>query len=179
MAGLRRVLVLGALLALGTGSAVAQQQADGPAFDAALLERCLSGTERGDGPVDARETCIGAAADPCMDSQGGSTTVGMSACLGNELDLWDARLNETYREVMAQSEATDGNMAELGSAAEKESPLLRDMQRNWIAFRDTACGFERSRWGGGTGGGPAGLHCALTLTARQYLWLDQYRGKDM
>lgn len=177
MAGLRE-LALGAALALAA-AALAQDQQDGPAFDAALLEQCLSDSSRGDGATDARESCIGAAADPCMDSDDGSTTVGMSVCLGNELDLWDAKLNEAYREVMAQSEETDKSMTEMGSAAEKEAPLLRDMQRHWIAFRDAACGYERSRWGGGSGGGPAGLHCALTLTARQYLWLDQYRGEGM
>ena len=49
------------------------------------------------------------------------------------------------------------------------------MQRKWIDFRDAACAFEASKWGGGTGGGPAATQCHLTLTAQQYLRL----GADM
>lgn len=141
-----------------------------PVIDPALVTDCLA---------DGRgEACIGLAANACMEQPGGFSTYGMSACLGLEYDLWDGLLNDHYREVMAQSGAMDDEMAEMGSAAEAQAPALRDAQRRWIAWRDAACTFERSRWGGGTGAGPAGVQCMLTLTARQALWLDQYRGEN-
>lgn len=151
--------------------ALAQSDAD-PVFDGALLDTCLArhGAEGG-------EVCIGVAATPCIDSEAG-TTIGMSYCLGEELKLWDARLNRDYGVVMAAAEATDAEMAELGTAATRQAPFLKQMQRDWIAFRDSACSYEGSRWGGGTGAGPAGTDCAMTLTARQALWVGKYRNQD-
>ena len=48
------------------------------------------------------------------------------------------------------------------------------MQRSWIAFRDAACSYEASRWGGGSGAGPAATGCVMQLTARQALRLMGY-----
>lgn len=118
--------------------------------------------------------CIGVASGPCMDSPEGSTTVGMSACLKQEYDVWDGLLNASYGRVMTAAKATDAEMAELGSATEPQEPLLKQMQRDWITFRDAACAYERSRWGGGTGSGPASANCMMHLTAQQYLWLRGY-----
>ncbi|RJE79759.1 lysozyme inhibitor LprI family protein [Paracoccus sp. JM45] len=149
-----------------SGPAMAQ---DGmPQFQDDLLATCL--TEQGDTP----EACINKAADLCMNAEGGYSTVGMSYCLSQELAQWDRLLNTAYADVMAQSETADARMDDLGSVAPKQAPLLQQMQRNWIAFRDAACSYEGSRWGGGTGAGPAGTQCLLTQTARQYLWLNAY-----
>jgi uncharacterized protein YecT (DUF1311 family) len=156
---------LAVMIAL-SGPAMAQ---DGrPEFQDDLLETCLAG--QGEAP----ESCIGKAANLCMEAEGGYTTVGMSYCLSQELAQWDGLLNTAYTAVMAQSKATDAEMEELGSAAPKQAPLLQQTQRNWIAFRDAACSYEGSRWGGGTGAGPAGTDCMLTQTARQYLWINDY-----
>ena len=46
------------------------------------------------------------------------------------------------------------------------------MQRAWTAYRDAACAYEVSTWGGATGGGPAGEDCMMRLTARQALVLE-------
>lgn len=108
----------------------------------------------------------------------GYTTVGMSECVNSEYQFWDRRLNQTYQTVLSDAEKMDQEMADLGSAAEKQVPYLREMQRNWIAYRDAACQFERSRWGGGTGGGPASANCMLRLTADQVFWLQQYTRND-
>ena len=48
------------------------------------------------------------------------------------------------------------------------------MRRAWIAFRDAACNYEATRWGGGTGAGPAAADCVMKLTARQALHLRAY-----
>ena len=158
-----------ALVIALSGPAMAQ---DGmPQFDGASTDACLSAQA---GPDGNPESCIGSAARQCMEGESGGTTVVMSYCLGEELRHWDGLLNKSYAAVMAQSKATDDEMADLGSAAPKQAPLLQQMQRNWIAFRDAACSYEGSRWGGGTGAGPAGTDCMLTLTARQYLWINDY-----
>lgn len=162
------------IIAVCAASAAAQDAGDGaPPFDPAIASACLSGNQGV-----ARQVCIGVAAARCMDSDAGSTTVGMSYCLGEELDYWDSRLNAAYAKVMAAAETTDAEMVELGSAAPKQAPLLKQMQQDWIAYRDSACSYEGSRWGGGTGAGPAGVDCALVLTARQALWLEDYRDAD-
>lgn len=139
-----------------------------PAFDGTLVDACLADQSGEEGQP---QSCIGVAADPCMNAPDTSSTAGMSFCLGKELEHWDGLLNDAYAKVKTEAEATDAEMKQLGSAAEAQAPLLKEMQRNWIAFRDSACDWERSKWGGGTGGGPASAQCALTLTAEQYLRL--------
>ncbi|WP_379140389.1 lysozyme inhibitor LprI family protein [Paracoccus pacificus] len=154
------------LLALGATTASAQESAAEPKFDSAILDECLDARRDGDGDPFA---CIGRAANRCMETPEGGTTVGTSYCLKQELDRWDLMLNEAYGAALTEAEATDAEMKELGSAAPQQAPLLRDMQRKWIAFRDVACAYEESKWGGGSGGGPASVQCAMKLTAQQYL----------
>jgi uncharacterized protein YecT (DUF1311 family) len=74
---------------------------------------------------------------------------------------------------MEIEEATDAELKELGLAEPSTSAALRDMQRTWIAYRDAACAYERSQWGGGTGGGPATADCLMRMTAAQALALEQ------
>lgn len=140
---------------------------DAPPFDPAPVQACL------DGDADP-QSCAGLAANACMEGEGGSTTVGMGYCIAAERDWWDDRLNTAYGDVMARAEASDADTDSLDAAGPRQVPALRDMQRSWIAFRDAACAFEATRFGGGTGAGPASAQCALTLTARQTLWLQDY-----
>lgn len=135
-------------------------------FDVTL--DCIAGAEH----WWQKQECIGAAANACMEATpGGFSTVGMSACMDAELQSWDRALNELYGPLR-------GRMAEY-DAAEKDFPgpvaradALRDMQRAWITYRDAACDFERSKWGNGTGGGPAAVGCLMDETARQVLRLQ-------
>ncbi|MDO5658064.1 MAG: lysozyme inhibitor LprI family protein [Paracoccus sp. (in: a-proteobacteria)] len=147
---------------------------DGAGPDAAaLLDGCLDGARAQD-QLSAWDSCIGVVSRACLEASGGSSTVAIATCLRQEYELWDARLNQSYQAVLAASEATDKEMAELGSAAEAQAPLLREMEQSWTRFRDAACAYERSRWGGGTGGGPAALDCMIRLTAQHSVWLQQY-----
>lgn len=160
-----RILTIAALLA---APAALAQDASEPEFDAGLVDACLADQsgEKGD-PA----SCVGVAAGVCMNAPGAYSTAGMSYCLGQEYEHWDGLLNATYGKVMAEAKAADAEMKQIGSAADPQAPLLKDMQLNWIAFRDAACLYERSKWGGGTGGGPASIQCMLDLTAQQYLRL--------
>lgn len=161
---MRRLLWVAVLAAPALGPAAAQ---DIP-FDIAATEACLAEAVA---PLDA-EACIGTSANLCMESPMGSSTVGMGFCLEQEWLWWDARLNATYGEVMAQHKRADAEMAELGATVPSLSESLKAMQRAWIPFRDAACDYERAQWGGGTGGGPATVACLMVQTGRQTLALE-------
>ena len=138
-------------------------------FSMAATEECLASEGRFD-------DCVGASAQDCMASApGGETTVGMGYCLEQEWQEWDAQLNMHYGEVRAEARATDAEMQEIGATTPSQEAALRDMQRAWIGFRDGLCDYERSLWGGGTGGGPATLSCLMRETARQALYLQSQR----
>ncbi|NHF72061.1 lysozyme inhibitor LprI family protein [Paracoccus xiamenensis] len=153
-----------ALLLLVAAPAAAQDFS----YDPALLTNCLQAN------ADKPDRCIGTAARACMEGEGGSTTVGTVSCLAGENAQWDSILNQAYEAVLADAEQGDAEMKKLGSAADPQTPALREMQRAWIAFRDAACVYEASRWGGGSGAGPAATACAMELTARQALRLKAY-----
>ncbi|MCB1367163.1 MAG: DUF1311 domain-containing protein [Rhodobacteraceae bacterium] len=120
-----------------------------------------------------REACIGLSANACMeDTMGGYSTAGMVGCLSLELDWWDARLNRVYSDAMAAAKANDREMGAGDNGVPSMAAALKAMQRAWIPYRDAKCDYERSFWGGGTGGGPAALGCLLNLTAKQALYLE-------
>lgn len=170
----RLIPALTALLLAAPGHAQAQGGDDPTAalqVDAAALDGCVG--ERIAADADPAG-CAGRASRACMDMPGGDTTVGMSHCIGLELKLWDTRLNGTYQALMADARAADAEMAAMGSAAPAQAPALQQAQRDWMVFRDAACTYEETRWGGGSGGGPAAAHCAMVLTAQQFLRLRAY-----
>ncbi len=138
-------------------------------FSPAATESCLAAAPE----LLQQEVCVGRSATACMeDTVGGETTVGMGGCLDRELAYWDARLNAAYQALMAANKADDAEMKELGATVPSLSKTLREMQRSWIPYKDATCDYERAQWGGGTGGGPATLHCLMTLTGAQALRLE-------
>ncbi|MEM6695572.1 MAG: lysozyme inhibitor LprI family protein [Pseudomonadota bacterium] len=146
--------------------AAAQELQFSPSNTEACLEAATSLAER--------EACIGASASLCMElTEGGYSTVGMSACSNMELMWWDDRLNAVYRALRSQKRREDSESAGFPGAPDQVQALL-EMQRAWITFRDTTCWFERSLWGGGTGGGPAAVSCLMMQTGRQSLYLEEF-----
>ena len=61
-------------------------------------------------------------------------------------------------------------------ASPKAAPVLKEAQRNWIAFRDKSCEYQSVYFQGGTAGGPAASGCMLELTAQQALRLRTVPG---
>lgn len=133
-------------------------------FEPELIEACLED--------DGGRDCIGLAASRCAATPDGRSTVGTGFCYGAERDWWDARLNRLYRSLMTQEEGRDAEMKEIGATVMEIAPALRDMQRAWMLFRDAACMYEYSQWGGGTGAGPAHAACMMQITAEQALALE-------
>ncbi|SMP30628.1 lysozyme inhibitor LprI family protein [Shimia sagamensis] len=153
--------------AVATGVAVSAEELT--SLSPAATERCLAEMTENQNPT----SCIGSSANLCMETtEGGWSTYGMSHCLDQERQYWDDRLNAAYKNVRTKRKATDTEMAELGSAAPSQGDALKKMQRAWIAYRDATCDYERSLWGGGTGGGPATVSCLMYLTAEQALYLE-------
>jgi uncharacterized protein YecT (DUF1311 family) len=115
--------------------------------------------------------CIGTSANQCMEeSDGGFSTFGMNACIEEERAWWDSQLNGIYKVALA-----DGRMAD-AEATDPDQPsaedTLREMQRNWIAYRDSTCNYEILDWYGGTGATAAWLGCQMRLTGVQTLYLQ-------
>ena len=156
---------LGGLLLLLAQPATAQEIPFAPE----VTEGCVA--QAADLP--GREACVGKSADACIDTPDGYTTVGMGFCLDRELEFWDGRLNAAYGALMQLEVAAEEELKQLGSAAPSPAAALREMQRAWIAYRDAACDYEESQWGGGTGAGPAAIGCMMTLTGRQALALEE------
>ena len=71
----------------------------------------------------------------------------MNACARIDWEQADARLNAVWRDVMGRLKAVD---ATAGEGEVPVSKLLRDAQRAWIEFRDTACLAESAPMRGGS-----------------------------
>ena len=117
--------------------------------------------------------CVGKSANACMDASSmGYSTLGMNECTDRELNWWDARLNEVYRETR---DFCRSQMDEASDFATTRIDALKVMQLAWIDFRDAKCAFVATEWAGGSGAGPAKLWCLMEETARQELYLEERR----
>ena len=88
-------------------------------------------------------------------------TDAMMSCLGDEIELQDARLNATYRVVIDTLEG-------------RRRAELRNSQRTWIANRDQACDALAMEAGDGSLGGVAYSECILDFTIERAVWLENY-----
>ena len=118
----------------------------------------------------APESCIGVLAGPCMETEEATSTYGMMDCYGREREVWDARLNTSYRERLAPETGPGSNAA----YDEMEAKQLRKIQAAWIPWRDATCEVLY------TDGIPIygslakvdAAYCDMVLTARQALWME-------
>lgn len=105
--------------------------------------------------------CIGAASGPCMETDQGMSTVGMSECLAQETDWWDSQLNVDYAALREELD-------------EESAEALQAAQRAWIDWRDTKCEFEYTYWREGTIGSTYYGSCMLDLTAERAIDFKTY-----
>jgi uncharacterized protein YecT (DUF1311 family) len=86
----------------------------------------------------------------------------MADCFRLEKAVWDRLLNENYKTLQAAIDA-------------KQLASLRDMQRAWIASRDSTCGFYDVKINGSIAI-PMGAACRARETARRALLLKFFGG---
>lgn len=96
----------------------------------------------------------------CMDKTGG-VTVNMLDCIGAETKRQDMRLNNAYKEVMAQ----------LTPARKKQ---LQEAQRAWIKYRDANCSFYADPDGGSLAT-ISGNDCFMSATASRAKELEGFK----
>lgn len=65
------------------------------------------------------------------------TQLAMNTCAARDYDREDARLNKSYRDLMAKLEP-----------AKREK--LREVQRVWLSYRDLNCDYQSDDYQGGT-----------------------------
>jgi uncharacterized protein YecT (DUF1311 family) len=100
-------------------------------------------------------------ATPCTEKPEGQSNIGITDCYRLEGAIWDDLLNENHKNLVASLD--DGQKAK-----------LRDMQRAWIAYRDSTCGFYTKIQG--TMAQPMGAACVARETARRALLLRFFSG---
>jgi uncharacterized protein YecT (DUF1311 family) len=89
-------------------------------------------------------------------------TSGMLDCNGAEIERQDARLNRTYRTVMAR-------------LAPPAQAKLRASERAWIGQRDRSCRRDAAVAEGGTLASVIYSGCILDRTIERTMWLERYR----
>jgi uncharacterized protein YecT (DUF1311 family) len=74
------------------------------------------------------------AADNCKNPQ---SQLGMNVCAAKDYERDDARLNKTYKELVAKLE-------------KDRREKLKEIQITWIKYRDLQCDFDSATYEGGT-----------------------------
>jgi uncharacterized protein YecT (DUF1311 family) len=104
-----------------------------------------------------RSSCVGMLAKACIQKEGNTSNAALIQCYSRESEVWDLRLNASYRAALAKMDKdAAGN--------------LRKTQRAWIAWRDATCRQPEVAFKG-TMAGPMAAWCAMDLTARQSFWM--------
>nr|WP_060485350.1 lysozyme inhibitor LprI family protein [Pseudomonas sp. NBRC 111123] len=93
----------------------------------------------------------------CMDKA--SSTVAMGSCIQGETQLQDQRLNRVYKQLMSKLQAGP-------------QKSLRDVQRQWIAYRDANCTFHVQASGGTLAQLEGGM-CVLDMTRERAAELER------
>jgi uncharacterized protein YecT (DUF1311 family) len=98
-----------------------------------------------------------AAYGQCMDKA--SSTLAMSECIKAETQVQDQRLNRVYKQLMGKLDAG-------------QQKRLRDVQRQWMAYRDGNCQFH-VQTSGGTMAQLEGSTCVMDMTRDRAAELDR------
>ncbi|MAQ36481.1 MULTISPECIES: lysozyme inhibitor LprI family protein [Thioclava] len=127
-----------------------------PSVDPDAVRACF------DGAKDTHPACIGEAAATCQGQPGGDTTLGISACLQGEAQVWDDIAKSQYKAARAR-------LLEQGGT-ELANKLL-DAQSAWGQYRDADCGLLYEIWKDGTIRTVVASQCYLERTAQRALEL--------
>lgn len=111
------------------------------------IATCLATAE-----PEARRSCIDIVAGPCMEDDGGATTVGMIQCLTREKDLWAAQVTALVTRARAQESSTQ--IAQLNTMLQLYEP-----------WRDARCAYSASINEGGSMSRIVAAACVRNTTA--------------
>jgi len=147
---------------LGAATIVAHAQDRRPtAGEVSAIRTCAKKYEA-DLDAAERECLFNLVGTPCTEKPEGQSNVGLTDCYRLEGAIWDDLLNENYKSLAADLD-------------EEPRAKLREMQRIWIAYRDSTCGFYYTKIQG-TMAQPMGAACAARETARRALLLKFFSG---
>jgi|SRR5580704_15563972 uncharacterized protein YecT (DUF1311 family) len=104
-----------------------------------------------------RDCLFNLVAEPCIGKLGAAGDAKIADCYEIEYAIWDDVLNENYKTLLA-------------SLDEAQTAKARAMQRAWVAYRDTTCGFYYDKIQG-TMAGFMGAACETRETARRAMLL--------
>jgi uncharacterized protein YecT (DUF1311 family) len=96
-----------------------------------------------------------------LDCNNAMTQVEMTGCAEQEWKSADTDLNATYKLAIAFQRQIDSSLPADQAGAEA---ALRDSQRAWVAFRDSACTAEGYAYHGGTAEPMVIYSCRARLT---------------
>jgi len=143
---------------LGIESAAAQNRKP-TAQEIKLVRECAA--KHPDDGKGEEECSFKLVAEPCIEKDG--SNLGTADCYRIERAIWDEILNENYKELMGSIED------------KKVQAKLKDMQRSWIAYRDTTCDFYWHKIQGSMSV-PMTASCQLRETARRVFLLAFLNG---
>jgi uncharacterized protein YecT (DUF1311 family) len=142
-----------AVILVGASSSHAQNRQP-TAAEIKLVRDCAA--KHPDDGKGEEECAFKLVADPCVEKV--NDNHGHADCFRIETVIWDAILNDNYKALTVALEDKE------------QEQKLKDMQRAWIAFRDTTCGFYWVKIQG-TMAGPMTTACQLRETARRAMLL--------
>jgi uncharacterized protein YecT (DUF1311 family) len=147
-----------ALALLSLAAPPAQAQSRKPtAHEIAAIRDCAA--KNRDNLDDGEQRCLfKLVAEPCMGSPGAASDSTMADCYQIEGAVWDDLLNDNYKKLLATLD-------------DDQTAKARAMQRAWVAYRDTTCGFYWDKIHG-TMAGFMGAACVTRETARRAMLLD-------
>jgi len=129
----------------------------------AWVRQCLKDSP----PATAVDTCRGRWANLCQDRPQGSTTVGITGCIANEVTAWETLLAEVHAKLDTAARSYDQHIPEGYSV----QTSLAASKTAWEAFRDAQCDYEYTEYIDGTMRSIVGASCRLSLTAQRYEYL--------
>jgi uncharacterized protein YecT (DUF1311 family) len=144
------------LLAMGASARAYAQSRKPTAREVAAIRDCA--TKDKDSVDDGERQCLfKLVAEPCIGSFGSASDHKMADCYSIEGVIWDSLLNENYKMLLATLD-------------DEQTDKARAMQRAWIDYRDTTCGFYHDKIQG-TMAGFMEAACVARETARRAMLL--------
>jgi uncharacterized protein YecT (DUF1311 family) len=151
------IAALAAALCGLSASEVAAQNRKPTAKEVAAIRNCTQ-KHKDDVSQGERRCLFNLVADPCTRTGEGKSNLGRADCFRLEQSIWDELLNDNFKGLRQDLD-------------DEQATKLRDMQRAWIAYRDTTCEFYYHKIQGSMSV-PMTAACMARETARRALLLD-------